>query len=67
MIQKNRYFTLFAAVAVLESCCCEIMPIMVPAVQGFGRERYSAPVGAHGSTDFEILGSFWFRNVIFMN
>ncbi len=26
--------------------------------QGFGRERYSAPVGAHGSTDFEILGSF---------
>ena len=33
MIQKNRYFTLFAAVAVLESCCCEIMPIMVPAVR----------------------------------
>jgi hypothetical protein len=26
--------------------------------QGFGRERYSAPVGAHGSTDFDIFGSF---------
>ena len=26
--------------------------------QGFGRERCSAPVGAHGSTDFDILGSF---------
>ena len=28
------------------------------SIQGFGRERCSAPVGAHGSTDFDILGSF---------
>ena len=32
--------------------------------QGFGRERYSAPVGAHGSTDFEILGELFACNMV---